>query len=314
MICYSVWDRAAKATWRYCCNASIAPTTGNRWIGSPWPGGRNAPRRCYSWSSSTLADVPAGSGAFAGDHQIFGPGPVATDPRTVQSLCRLAAMLSQRNLNQFLPQALPGLDLLALKQSPPPRLLLLGAGPDAHPVAELAAFLGWNFTVIDHRSQYARAERFPNASAVLDGGPPALAALLSTDPADARVSDSPPAAFGAAIVMSHHLATDRAYLRALARSDIPYVGLLGPAVRRERLLAELGADAKGLRARLRSPVGLDLGAETPEAIALSIMAEIHAAQSGRARAEPLARLAAVHPESAGPGGASATQSEGKAHN
>ena len=263
---------------------------------------------------STLADVPAGSGAFAGDHQIFGPGPVATDPRTVQSLCRLAATLSQRNLNQFLPQALPGLDLLALKQSPPPRLLLLGAGPDAHPVAELAAFLGWNFTVIDHRSQYARAERFPNASAVLDGGPPALAALLSTDPADARVSDSPPAAFGAAIVMSHHLATDRAYLRALARSDIPYVGLLGPAVRRERLLAELGADAKGLRARLRSPVGLDLGAETPEAIALSIMAEIHAAQSGRARAEPLARLAAVHPESAGPGGASATQSEGKAHN
>jgi xanthine/CO dehydrogenase XdhC/CoxF family maturation factor len=167
---------------------------------------------------------------------------------------------------------------------------LLGAGPDAQPVAELAAFLGWNVTVIDHRSQYAQAERFPSAAAVLDGGPRALAALLLNETVDAPAPEPQPAHFPAAIVMSHHLATDRAYLQALASSGIPYVGLLGPATRRERLLVDLGDDAAALRPRLRAPVGLDLGAVTPEAIALSIIAEIQAALAGRTRTEPLAQV------------------------
>ncbi len=239
---------------------------------------------------STLPNVPAGAGVFAGDHQVFGLSTVAaTDPRTIESLCRLAATLPHQGHSQFLPQALPGVDLLALKQLPPTRLLLLGAGPDALPVAELATFLGWNVTVIDHRSQYAQADRFPSAAAVLDGGPRALAALLLNEPADAPAPEPQPAHFAAAIVMSHHLATDRAYLQALASSDIPYVGLLGPATRRERLLADLGEDAVALRPRMRAPVGLDLGAVTPEAIALSIIAEIHAALAGRRGTEPLAQ-------------------------
>jgi xanthine dehydrogenase accessory factor len=87
--------------------------------------------------------------------------------------------------------------------------------------------------------------------------------------------------------MSHHLLTDAAYLRALVRSNIPYVGLLGPVVRRERLLTELGAEAAVLRSRLRGPVGLDLGAMTPEAIALSIVAEIQAALAGNVTMLPL---------------------------
>jgi xanthine/CO dehydrogenase XdhC/CoxF family maturation factor len=240
---------------------------------------------------STLPNMPAGAGVFAGDHQVFGLSTAAAlDPRTVESLCRLAAALPHQGHNQFLPQALPGIDLLALKQLPPTRLLLLGAGPDAQPVAELAAFLGWNVTVIDHRSQYAQAERFPSAAAVLDGGPRALAALLLNETVDAPAPEPQPAHFPAAIVMSHHLATDRAYLQALASSGIPYVGLLGPATRRERLLVDLGDDAAALRPRLRAPVGLDLGAVTPEAIALSIIAEIQAALAGRTRTEPLAQV------------------------
>jgi xanthine/CO dehydrogenase XdhC/CoxF family maturation factor len=82
--------------------------------------------------------------------------------------------------------------------------------------------------------------------------------------------------------MSHHFLSDRNYLAALANSDIPYVGLLGPAVRRERLLAHLGTRAARLRNRLRSPVGLDLGAGTPETIALAIAAELQAVLAGRA--------------------------------
>ncbi len=69
--------------------------------------------------------------------------------------------------------------------------------------------------------------------------------------------------FAAAVVMSHHLESDLQYLRALAHSAVPYVGLLGPAARREKLLADLGADAALLRPRLRAPVGLDIGGRSP---------------------------------------------------
>ena len=176
--------------------------------------------------------------------------------------------------SRFLGAALPGLDLLALHQPAPPRIVLLGAGPDALPVAQLADFLGWTLTVIDHRSHYAQAARFPNAQSVLDGGVAALRQLLAGESAAARPLD-------AAIVMSHHFASDRDYLDALCTSGVPYVGLLGPPMRRERLLAALGERAQALRPRLHSPVGLDLGARTPEGIALAIIAQIHARLNGR---------------------------------
>jgi xanthine/CO dehydrogenase XdhC/CoxF family maturation factor len=82
--------------------------------------------------------------------------------------------------------------------------------------------------------------------------------------------------------MSHHLDSDLHYLRALACCAIPYFGLLGPSARREKLLADLGDSAAALRARLRAPVGLDIGGRTPEAIALSIIGEVQAALAGRA--------------------------------
>jgi xanthine dehydrogenase accessory factor len=78
-------------------------------------------------------------------------------------------------------------------------------------------------------------------------------------------------------VMSHHLPSDLNYLSVLSETTIPYVGLLGPAPRREKLLADLGNErAQKLRARLHAPVGLALGGRSPESIALSIVAEIHA--------------------------------------
>ena len=82
--------------------------------------------------------------------------------------------------------------------------------------------------------------------------------------------------FTAAVVMSHHLPSDLEYLRALSASSLAYIGLLGPPARREKLLSELGADLQSLRPRLHAPVGLNLGGRTPEAIALAIVAEIHA--------------------------------------
>jgi xanthine dehydrogenase accessory factor len=168
----------------------------------------------------------------------------------------------------------------------PPRLLLLGGGPDALPLCELATRLAWRVTVYDHRSAYARADQFPPGTQVVLG------------PADELAQRLDLARFEAAVVMSHHLPSDLAYLRALAASAVGYVGLLGPALRRERLLSDLGAAARALTARLHAPVGLDLGGRTPESIALSIVAEIHAylhQRPGGALAEHTqAHLGATH--------------------
>jgi xanthine/CO dehydrogenase XdhC/CoxF family maturation factor len=160
-------------------------------------------------------------------------------------------------------------DLFTVSVAPAARILLLGGGPDARPVAELCGFLGWRVTVADHRASYLRPERFPAHTRLIEAR------------ADALVTRLQLADYAAAIVMSHHLESDLHYLRALSHSTVPYVGLLGPAGRREKLLTDLGADAAALLSRLRAPVGLDIGGRAPESIALSIVGEVHAVLAGR---------------------------------
>jgi xanthine dehydrogenase accessory factor len=147
---------------------------------------------------------------------------------------------------------------------PPPHLLICGAGPDAQPVVSAARALGWRVSIVDHRPTYASTQRFPGARVVL-----ADARRLRTV-IDLELCH-------AAVVMSHHLASDAAYLRELAAAGAPaYVGLLGPAARRQRLAQELGSVMEELRNRLHGPVGIDIGAVTPESIALAIIAQVHA--------------------------------------
>lgn len=155
--------------------------------------------------------------------------------------------------------------------APPPHLLICGAGPDARPVVTAARALGWRVTVVDHRPAYAEAHHFPGAT-VRRAAAGALLDMVDLDRCHA------------AVVMSHHLASDVEYLRALAWTGSPdYVGLLGPAARRRRIAAELGPLAEALRPRLRGPVGIDIGAVTPEAIALAIVGEVHQWLAGRER-------------------------------
>lgn len=150
---------------------------------------------------------------------------------------------------------------------PPLRLLICGAGPDADPLLAFAHRLGWKVTLLDHRPAYALMQQFVGAETVKQ-----IELHEWTQDLDLE-------RFSAAVVMSHHLGADAQYLAGLARSKIPYVGLLGPPARRERLLADLGPLALDLTTRLRAPVGLNLGGRTPEAIALSIVAEIQTAFS-----------------------------------
>ena len=154
---------------------------------------------------------------------------------------------------------------------PPIALYIFGAGYDAVPLARLAGELGWRVTVADHRPAYARAERFPWARQVL---------LAQPLPEDLQFDNR-----SCAIVMSHNYLQDQALLRGLLNAPLAYLGVLGPHQRTQRLLAALKkegiAPSHEQAARLFSPVGLDIGAETAEEIALSILGEIQAALTGR---------------------------------
>jgi xanthine/CO dehydrogenase XdhC/CoxF family maturation factor len=152
--------------------------------------------------------------------------------------------------------------------TPVPHVLVCGAGPDAEPLVAQLASLRLRTTVTDHRPAYAEPSRFPGAATLL-GPASTLAGRVALEDCFA------------AVVMSHHLASDEAYLRVLADAPVAHVGLLGPRPRREKLLEVLGDVAARLRPRLRGPVGLDIGAVTPEAIALAIAAELHALAAGR---------------------------------
>jgi xanthine dehydrogenase accessory factor len=151
---------------------------------------------------------------------------------------------------------------VTLRIEPPPRLLLLGAGPETPAFVGFARQFGWRVELVEHR---ARWSRFARAAA-----PPRLIELAPASAAERWRENH----FDAAIVMSHNYALDLQQLRLCADSPIGYIGLLGPPARRDALLAELGADADGLRPRLHAPVGLDLGGSGPEAIALAIAAEL----------------------------------------
>lgn len=154
------------------------------------------------------------------------------------------------------------LQVLRTRVAPIPRLLVIGAGPDAVPLVRLATELGWRVTITDHRSAYLAAPGLDVADARVETRPGRLAAHLN------------PQEFHAAVVMTHHLDSDREHLRELSAAGSAYVGLLGPRARRERLISELGAAGRTLQPRLHGPVGLDIGADCPETIALSIAAEI----------------------------------------
>jgi xanthine/CO dehydrogenase XdhC/CoxF family maturation factor len=148
---------------------------------------------------------------------------------------------------------------------PAPRVLICGAGPDAVPLARLLADLGWDTVVADHRPAFAKADRFPARCTVLQTRPERLAEVLAPESLDA------------AVVMSHHLENDSAYLGCLAPHDIPYIGVLGPRARRIRLAKRAGISER----TVFGPVGLDIGAELPAAIALAVAAEIHAVLNKR---------------------------------
>jgi xanthine/CO dehydrogenase XdhC/CoxF family maturation factor len=136
-------------------------------------------------------------------------------------------------------------------------------------MVRMAKELGWFVGLLDHRPAFAHPDRFPEADTVRAGHP---AQVLTGLPLDAR---------SAVVLMTHNYAKDLDSLRLLLPTQVGYLGLMGSRARGRKLLAELAEEGISADARLHTPVGLDLGADTPEAITLAILAEIQASLAGR---------------------------------
>ena len=161
---------------------------------------------------------------------------------------------------------------------PPPRLLVCGASDDARPTVTVAATVGFRVVVADHRPAYLTAERFPEAQRLL--------LMRPEDPVAVPVDRDT-----YAVVKTHSLMRDTAWIKRLAATEAPYIGVLGPRARIEKILAQLAL--AGDR-RIFGPIGLDLGADGPEQVGLSIVAELLAARTGRTVQHLRERREAIH--------------------
>jgi xanthine dehydrogenase accessory factor len=149
---------------------------------------------------------------------------------------------------------------------PPVSLIIAGAGNDVMPVVEIADILGWETTVVDGRANYATHDRFAGACRVFVAKPGEVLDKIAIDELTFF------------LLMTHNYNYDLAMLRQLLLKKVAYIGMLGPIKKKERMLHELKEEgfayAEEQLCALHSPVGLDIGAETPEEIGLSIIAEI----------------------------------------
>jgi xanthine/CO dehydrogenase XdhC/CoxF family maturation factor len=217
---------------------------------------------------SRHADFPSGHSFFlpastAGNRQLLSTAPFPFTTSALQTVSHQKPRIESHVINDQEIRAF--YDLL----QPPLRLLVFGAGTDAMPLVQCAKALGWHVTVVDHRPGHIKNERFPQADRLLNIMPEDISDNLELDQ------------FSALVLMTHNIEYDGRYLKAIVNCHIPFIGLLGPTHRKDRLLQNLGSEATRITNRVFGPVGLDIGAETPEEIALSIMAGIHAELSER---------------------------------
>lgn len=151
-------------------------------------------------------------------------------------------------------------------------LVVAGAGNDVFPMVQIADVLGWDITLIDGRPNYANARRFPGCRLIVSNPENALR--------DLTIDDNT-----AAVLMTHNYIYDKAMLKAMIALPLHYIGILGPKKKLTRMLTELEEEGTKLTdeqlSRIYSPIGLDIGAETADEIALAIFAEIKAVFSGK---------------------------------
>jgi xanthine dehydrogenase accessory factor len=166
---------------------------------------------------------------------------------------------------------------------PPPKLLIIGAGDDAIPLARLGIEVGFNVSVLDKRPAYLDEERFVPGTRLIHGSAATISSfgLLADD---------------FVVLVNHNFADDQAYLSELVQSPARYIGLLGPRQRAERLLAGLGPAAAENENRIYGPVGLDIGGEGAEQVAVAVIGEMLSVHNGRRARSLRERLGPIHVE------------------
>ena len=246
---------------------------------------------------AAIATVIASSGAAAprlGERLCLMPGQEAAGELLRSVLVeQISADLQQtllrgKSSRGLYPNGLGEVEVLLEYLPPARRLVIFGAGHDAQPLVRMAKLLGWHVTVIDGRAHFARAERFAEADQVLVGDVE-------------RPFDYHELVRGAAVaVMTHSLVQDAHWLQGVLHSEPCYVGQLGPRERTERLLAGIHEqlakpqdELPGLEC-LHYPIGLDLGGDTPESVAMAVLAEIQAVLNGRNGGSLRFRSASIH--------------------
>ena len=173
-------------------------------------------------------------------------------------------------------------EVFAETVTPPLRLLVFGAGDDAVPVVNMAKFLGWEAWVFDGRAHYARRDKFPGADRVVVRSPGDGEQPLPID------------SWTAAVLMSHSYSQDLDTLKELAGSRLRYLGLLGPRKRALEILHDSGLHHEIAEPAFHAPMGLDIGADGPEQVALAVTAEIQAVINGRAGSSLRERDGSIH--------------------
>lgn len=249
--------------------------------GSREPGSHGAGTLATVVRHDAHGPVRAGAGAAAGARLLIGQdGDVRHEGMDAASAAAFAAAVRAAGAGAapvLLACDVAGGVAKVLVETllPPVPLVVFGAGPDVVPVVELARACGWRTEVVDPQARPASRTRFAAADRVT---------LARAEEIPARVVLAPGSMV---LLMSHDYACDRALLRLALGSAARYVGVMGPRHRTERMLRELAVASDAPRldeaclSRLHAPAGLDIGANTPAEIALSIVAEMRAVVDGR---------------------------------
>lgn len=153
------------------------------------------------------------------------------------------------------------------------QLVIAGAGNDVQPLVKAASLIGWDVIVVDGRATHAVPQRFPDAKQVFLAKPYELIPQIKIDASTCFV------------LMTHNYKYDLALLKLLLETHVPYIGILGPKTKLNRMFDDLQQEGITITEeqlnRIYGPVGLDIGAETSEEIAISVVAEIKAVMSGK---------------------------------
>lgn len=227
----------------------------------------------------TTPDGEIGSGYGLGCNGVIHVTLERLQPARPNVLDSIAQVWQTRRSSEITHPSVDGEAPFVETLLPPVRLLIFGAGDDAIPLSQLADFLGWQVHVYDGRAHYAKVDRFPVAREV----------RVVAEDVTIQVD-----AWTVAVLMTHSYSQDLRFLTQLATQRPAYLGILGPRKRSLQLLADAGLAEDVLAPALHAPMGLDIGADGPRQVALSVLAEIQGFLNGREGGELRERSGPIH--------------------